>query len=195
MTTLDAAYWQERYLNNQTGWDLEAISRPLKEYIDSLTNKTLAILIPGAGYGHEALYLFKKGFKHVTILDLASEPLEHIANKLPEDHPYRLVHEDFFTHQGFYDLILEQTFYCALELRFRESYFKHMHHLLHSDGMLAGLLFHFDQERPGPPFTCSPAAYRVMASRYFTIKSLTPCLNSEPSRAGKELFLQLKKNT
>jgi len=194
MTTLDATYWQERYLNKQVGWDLGTISRPLKEYIDGLTNKDLHILLPGAGYSHEAFYLFKKGFKNVTILDLARAPLAHIAKQLPTDHGYKLVHEDFFAHQSRYDLILEQTFYCALELRFRESYFKHMHRLLNNGGILAGLLFHFDQQRPGPPFTCSPEDYRTMASRYFTINLLKPCSNSEPSRTGKELFLQLQKH-
>jgi hypothetical protein len=44
-------YWEERYLKNEIGWDIGAVSTPLKEYIDQLTNKACRILIPGAGNG------------------------------------------------------------------------------------------------------------------------------------------------
>jgi thiopurine S-methyltransferase len=190
---LDETYWQERYENDTAAWDLGHASRPLKTFIDNLKDKEISILLPGAGYGHEVLYLYNQGFTNVTVVDVASASLEHLASKLPRDHGYTLLHQDFFAHTGSYDLILEQTFYCALELRFRESYFKHMHRLLNKNGMLVGLLFHFEQKKPGPPFTCTPEEYKRMAQSYFTICSLEPCTISEPSRAGKELFLQLQK--
>lgn len=31
---LDELYWDQRYQNKQTGWDLGAISPPLKAYFD-----------------------------------------------------------------------------------------------------------------------------------------------------------------
>ena len=55
-------FWTQRYEQNQTGWDIGEISRPLKEYIDQLEDKNLKILIPGAGNAYEAEYLFKQGF-------------------------------------------------------------------------------------------------------------------------------------
>lgn len=190
---LDSTYWKNRYNDGTARWDLGHVSMPLKAYIDTLENKAVRILIPGAGYGHEALYLKSQGFLHVTVLDYALEPLKTLDALLPPDHGYTLVYEDFFTHTGCYDLILEQTFYCALSLRFRESYFKHMHALLTTNGVLVGLLFYFEQVNPGPPFSCTPEDYERMARVHFYIMSLEPCLNSEPSRAGKELFLQLLK--
>ena len=51
---LNADFWNNKYLNHTTGWDLGAVSPPLKAYIDSLDNKDLAILIPGAGNAYEA---------------------------------------------------------------------------------------------------------------------------------------------
>ena len=56
-------YWQNRYLENSTGWDLGDISPPIKAYIDQLNNKNIKILIPGAGNAHEAEYLHNQGFK------------------------------------------------------------------------------------------------------------------------------------
>lgn len=46
---LSAEYWNQRYLNNASQWDLGAVSPPLKAYFDQLSNKDISILIPGAG--------------------------------------------------------------------------------------------------------------------------------------------------
>jgi len=56
-------YWENRYQNQQTGWDIGEISSPLKAYIDQLEDKSIKILIPGAGNAYEAEYLFLNGFK------------------------------------------------------------------------------------------------------------------------------------
>jgi hypothetical protein len=54
----DKSYWEEKFIKNETGWDIGYVSTPLKEYFDQLTNKDLKILIPGSGNGYEAEYLF-----------------------------------------------------------------------------------------------------------------------------------------
>ena len=43
-------YWDNRYKQQQTGWDIGYISTPLKDYFDQLTNKRLKILIPSANF-------------------------------------------------------------------------------------------------------------------------------------------------
>ncbi len=69
-------YWEQKYINNQTGWDIGHISTPIKNYIDQLQNKELRILIPGAGNSYEAEYLWNQGFKNLFILDIAEQPLK-----------------------------------------------------------------------------------------------------------------------
>ena len=51
---LDDAYWSGRYNNHTSTWDIGTITTPLKEYIDQLNDKTIAILIPGCGSSYEA---------------------------------------------------------------------------------------------------------------------------------------------
>ncbi|MCB0780847.1 MAG: SAM-dependent methyltransferase, partial [Flavobacteriales bacterium] len=51
---LDRDFWQQRYADGTTGWDLGAVSPPLKAYFDQLTDKDLRILIPGGGRSYEA---------------------------------------------------------------------------------------------------------------------------------------------
>ena len=41
---LDEKFWNQRYLDKETGWDLGEISAPLKKYFDQLENKALKII-------------------------------------------------------------------------------------------------------------------------------------------------------
>ena len=43
---MNKEYWEQRYTNQETGWDIGSSSTPLKEYIEQLENKNLKILIP-----------------------------------------------------------------------------------------------------------------------------------------------------
>lgn len=193
MNVLDKKYWESRYINDSTGWDLGHVSIPIKEYIDQLKRKDLKILIPGAGNSYEAEYLVRKGFKNVTVLDIAIHPLENIKKRLSKTPSLKYVNENFFDHQGSYDLILEQTFLCALELRFRESYFKKASQLLHTKGKIAGVLFNFTDQRTDPPFGGSIQEYERLCKSSFNIHTMDECYKSEANRAGKELFIILEK--
>jgi thiopurine S-methyltransferase len=165
----------------------------MRHIIDSLNNKNTRILIPGAGNAFEADYLIEKGFQNVTILDIASQPLRSIQNRNRNTDRLKLIQEDFFKHPGIYDLILEQTFFCALEVRFRESYAKKIHSLLSDHGELKGVLFNFEAKRDAPPFSASKEEYFDLFDPLFKIIKLEMSRYSEPERAGKELYVELKK--
>ena len=108
-------FWENKYQQNKTGWDLGEVSPPLKAYFDQLENNELSILIPGAGNSYEAEYLFNKGFKNVFVVDLAISALENIQKRVPNFPEAQLIHGDFFELKGSFDLIIEQTFFCALD--------------------------------------------------------------------------------
>jgi hypothetical protein len=187
-------YWEERYVNKATGWDLGHVSQPLKGIIDSIQNKKCRILIPGAGNSFEAEYLIRNGFSEVTVLDLAATPLLQLQKRLKHRENITILQENFFDHIGTYDLILEQTFLCALESRFRESYIIKSHELLKKDGFIEGVLFDFKSQRNEPPYTASIKEYKDLFQKKFEIKKMEPCLNSEHSRNGKELIIKMKRN-
>ena len=79
---LNKDYWNERYQQQQTGWDVGEISTPLKAYFDQLTNKSISILIPGCGNAYEAEYLLQQGFTNVTVIDLAQSVTDSLKKKL-----------------------------------------------------------------------------------------------------------------
>ena len=76
----DKSYWDTRWKNGQTGWDLKTISPPIKQFIDSLTDKNLRILIPGCGSAYEAEYLLQNGFNNVTVIDISPTLVQQLTN-------------------------------------------------------------------------------------------------------------------
>jgi SAM-dependent methyltransferase len=193
MVNLSKEFWTQRYLEQNTGWDIGHVSTPLKEYIDQIRDRSLKILIPGAGYAHEAAYLIEQGFTNVSIIDLARPALNRVAERIGASPYLHLIEGDFFEHEGQYDLILEQTFFCALDPSLREAYVQKMHSLLKEGGKLVGVLFNTIFERTGPPFGGKMADYQRLFSTCFTIAAMEECYNSIPSRSGSECFFIAKK--
>lgn len=189
----DKAYWDHKYANQKTGWDIGYISTPLKLYIDQLTNKELKILIPGAGNGYEIEYLHQKGFKNLTVIDIAEQPLKNIKDRIPDFSKERLLHQDFFNHTETYDLILEQTFFCALHPSLRKTYTTKMHECLNTNGKIVGLLFNFEFTEQGTPFGGSKSEYLSLFNQNYKIKRLEECYNSIKPRQGRELFFIFEK--
>jgi hypothetical protein len=180
-------YWEERYLKNEIGWDIGAVSTPLKEYIDQLTNKACRILIPGAGNGYEFDYLLQKGFTNVFVIDIATSPLQKIAERNPGSNN-QLICGDFFEFTGTFDLILEQTFFCAIPPSMRVDYVSKMHEIVNPKGKIVGLLFDFPLTEEGPPYGGSKDEYLSLFSEKFTIKTIERAHNSIKPRQNKELF-------
>lgn len=187
MMKLNKEYWENRYVNKETGWAIGKISTPIKEYIDQLTNKELKILIPGAGNGFEFDYLIENGFKNVYVVDIAKQPLEEIALRHP-NYRSHLVENDFFELNDKFDLILEQTFFCALDPDWRNLYAHKMFNLLNKNGKIAGLLFNFPLTSEGPPFGGSIEEYISTFESKFKIITLENCYNSIKPRENRELF-------
>ncbi len=190
---LSKDYWNNRYETAETSWDLKTISPPLKAYIDQLTDKNLRILIPGCGSGYEAEYLLKQGFQDVTVIDIAPLAVEKMNSYLSDYQNIKIICADFFTHTGEYDLILEQTFFCALNPDLRTKYIQKMSELLTQNGKLVGLLFGV-QFPNNPPFGGSREEYLGLFSNDFNINLLEPCYNSVKPREGNELFFNFSKN-
>lgn len=185
---LNKDYWENRYHTNDSPWDAGGITTPLKDYIDQLQNKKLRILIPGAGNAYEFDYLVSKGFENVFVLDFARQPLENINKRHAFAFDSHLIEADFFEHEASYDLILEQTFFCALDPQLRPKYVEKMASLLKPGGKLAGVLFQFPLTEAGPPFGGSKAAYISLFEKDFTIDVLETANNSIKPRTGNELF-------
>ncbi|WP_312555577.1 methyltransferase domain-containing protein [Empedobacter brevis] len=190
---LNENFWNSKYIHHETGWDLKAPSTPLKEYIDQLENKNSRILIPGCGNAYEADYLLEQGFTAITLIDISEVIVKTIKEKFKNKAAIKVLHQDFFTLEGEFDLILEQTFFCALDPELRQKYSIKMNELLAENGKLVGVLFNRDFGNDTPPYGGNKAEYQTYFNDYFDFKVMENCYNSIPPRAGSELFINLKK--
>jgi SAM-dependent methyltransferase len=184
-------FWNDQYIANSTAWDLGQVSPPLKEYIDQLKDKNLKILIPGCGNSHEAEYLLKMGFTNISLIDIAPDLVKRLQSKFKSDSHIKIILGDFFSHIGEYDLILEQTFFCALDPGLRKRYLEHMKMLLKIGSKLVGLLFVKEFDKAGPPFGGSKQEYDLLFRNDFELKVFEPCYNSFDKRSGSEMFVVL----
>lgn len=187
----DKNFWESRWETGNTGWDIGRVSPPIQQYIDGLQDRNIKILIPGAGNAYEAEYLIEKGFKNVTVVDIAKNLIEKLHQSNKSD-SLKLVCADFFDLKEQYDLIIEQTFFCALNPDLRQDYVSKMYELLHKNGKLIGVLFNRDFDG-GPPFGGNIEEYKSLFPQKFNKLKLEPCYNSISQRHGTEAWIEAVK--
>lgn len=192
---LTPGYWNERYQQHNTPWDIGDVSPPLKKYLDKLSDKTLRILIPGAGSAYEAIYAHQQGFSNVYVCDWAPAAFDNLRQQAPEFPEAHLLVNDFFKLEIEVDLILEQTFFSAIDPSQRSEYARKTAEFLSPQGKLVGLLFAHPFEHQGPPFGGTKEAYQRIFSPYFHILQMEISRDSIQPRAGRELFIELRKRS
>jgi len=190
---LDQNYWNERWQKNETGWDMGQASTAIVEYMAQFPNKNARILIPGCGNAYEAEFLVANGFTNITLIDIAPKAVEALQEKFAEIPQVTVLCEDFFNHKGCYELIIEQTFFCAIPPFRRKEYVEKTATLLNENGKIIGVLFDKQFKQPFPPFGGCPCEYKPIFEPHFTIKTMDECYNSIPSRANAEVFINLIK--
>tara|TARA_B100000795_G_C22677932_1_gene390567 strand:+ start:70 stop:663 length:594 start_codon:yes stop_codon:yes gene_type:complete len=190
---LNKYFWNNRYATSEIGWDIGRISTPLKEYFDQLKDKKMKILIPGCGNSYEAEYLFENHFTNTFVADYSEYAINNFRKRVPRFSEFKLFNNDFFDLEGKYDLIIEQTFFCAIDKRKRSDYFIKMNDLLNPNGKLVGLLFDDSLNDSYPPFGGSKSEYEEYFFPYFFPKVFEKAYNSIDSRMGRELFMILIK--
>lgn len=192
MSDLNPEFWDNRYQEDKTGWDLGEISPPLKEYFDQLENKVIKILIPGCGRAHEGIYLWNQGFKNVHLADYSREAIAEISKNCPEFPKKQLHCVDFFELNDTFDLIVEQTMFCAINPQLREDYIHKTPQLLTPKGKHIGVLFNKDFDG-GPPFGGTTKEYATLFSKNLDLILMEDCHNSIEPRHGSEVFFIARK--
>ncbi len=191
--SLDQSYWNTRWKKGETGWDIGYAAPAITQYMMQYTDKSAAILIPGCGNAYEAEWLAKQGFTKITLIDIAPKAAEQLNEKFQYIAAIKVLCEDFFQHEGKYDLLIEQTFFCAIPTIRRKEYVQKAASLLKPNGKIIGVLFDKIFEQPGPPFGGSADEYRSLFDPSFIIHTMDRCYNSIPPRSGSELFIHLRK--
>ena len=189
--------WQRHYDENDLGWDLGQVAPPFVSLLESNTISPCKTLVPGCGRGHEVVFLAENGFD-VTAVDYSIGAVNHLNSVILERKlNIKVLNLDFFeldsTHDRLYDLLIEQTFFCAISPSQRPLYVETVARILKKGGMIAGLFYHTGQEG-GPPFNTTRQDIIKYFSGSFEIRELTQAKNSAEKRKDKEwLAILIKK--
>lgn len=190
---MNAKFWNDKYIHQQTGWDLQSVSPPIENYFkENNIAKSASILIPGCGNAYEAEFLLSQGFTNITLIDIAETLTAILKEKFKKNPEITIITEDFFQHTATYDYIIEQTFFCAINPIMRQNYATKMHELLQPNGKLVGVLFASEFEKEGPPFGGNITEYKILFQDKFHIKTMEICYNSIAPRQNNELFFVMK---
>jgi SAM-dependent methyltransferase len=106
--------------------------------------------------------------------------------------------EDVFAlggeHDATYDLLFEQTCYCAIEPARRDEYAALAARLVAPGGTMLFVVYPAGEHPGGPPFAIDPAEIGPRFDGRFELLELrAPARPSKPARAGKEMFAVLRR--
>jgi len=186
------SYWNDLYLAGDAGWDKGKPSPPIVRMAGEkgLLPAGASIAVLGAGRGHEAVALAKKGFR-VTAIDFAAEAVKAIrANAKKAKVELEALQADVFTlpasHAGAFDAALEHTCFCAIDPERRAEYAAMARAILKPGGIFFGLFYAHGRDG-GPPFTTTEAEVRRLFAPHFGIDRLVVPKDGFPERKGNEL--------
>ena len=155
------------------------------------------IAVPGAGRGHDARLLARRGHR-VTAFDF-SEAAVAEARRLAVAEAVELTVErrDVFTlprdHAGAFDGIWEYTCFCAIDPDRRDEYARVLHAILRPGGLLLACFFPLRDGTDGPPFPVSRGDIeRALAGR-FTVLEAGPPPRSAERRRGLEWLVRARR--
>jgi SAM-dependent methyltransferase len=186
-------FWEDKWVTQSTGWDIGYPSPAIVSFMESYPNKSAKILIPGCGNAYEAEWLLNNGFTDITLIDISPTLVDKLRDKYDENKHITIVCDDFFHLTQKFDLIIEQTFFCALNPLLRKEYVDKMHEILNEKGLLIGLLFSKEFEKEGPPYGGIQSEYHALFESKFQILKMEDCRNSILPRKDTELFIELEK--
>lgn len=187
-------FWNERYATKNTGWELEKPTPVLTDMLPRLKLSKSKILVLGCGSGNDAAYFAEQGHI-VTAVDFSREAIETAKKKYGHIPHLHFVELDIFKiphawNQTF-DLIFEQTCYCAIKPSQRNDLVGLWKRMLHSQGFIMGVFF-VNEHQAGPPFGGSEWEIRERLKMYFQMLFWGRWRNSVAARRGKELFIYAK---
>ena len=191
-------FWNENYIQNNIGWDLDGPTPVFKDWCGRL-NKKFSIFVPGAGNGYDPLYFSKKGHQ-VLAVDFAEEAVRSMKNQSKKENlNVDILKCDLFDldikYNNKFDYVVEYTCFCAIDPKNRKNYINVMSELLKDKGELIGLFFPLNKtkEEGGPPFSVDLEETISFFSEKFNLKNLFDHPLSIKPRLGNEKFLHFKK--
>jgi methyl halide transferase len=197
-------FWDRLYAEGQDGWDLGEPAPALADWLDaggrfepSAPRTPARVAVPGAGRGHDARLLARRGYR-VTAFDFADAAVAE-ARRLAagEGVDLTVAQRDIFTladdHAGAFDGVWEYTCFCAIDPARRDEYARLLHAIVRPGGLLLACFFPLRDGDGGPPFPVTRGEIeRALAGR-FTVLEAGPPPRSPEQRRGLEWLVRARR--
>lgn len=185
-------YWNRIYEEEgRPGWDMDGATPLLDELLELARPLGLhpgaSLVVPGCGYGHDAMALEARGFA-VTGLDFAPLAIQGAMQRYGNRVAWSQA-DWFTTHLGPWDAIFDHTCFVAMDPARRPAYVEACAGHLKPGGLWLAGLFHDVNGRQGPPHATPMAEMRTLAEARFEVLHLAHATASHPRRAGREFLL------
>ena len=191
-------FWDNCYINHNTGWDLGSVTPVFKDWCDNLQKK-YSIFVPGSGNGYDPLYFASKGHS-VTAVDFSKEAINAMTAKAKKQQiNINIIKQDIFkldsTLFNSFDYVIEYTCFCAIDRKRRLDYIKIMNNILKKDGELIGLFLPIlkDKKDGGPPYSINVDKVITQFSNYFDVLKSKKHKLSIDARMGNEQYIHFRK--
>jgi SAM-dependent methyltransferase len=196
MLTTDANYWEQRYQDNNSPWNIGMAAPPFTGLLTSANAPTVGkTAILGCGSGHDALLFAKYGFETIGFdfapsaialaqnlsktMDITSQFLQRDIFELPQE----------FANK--FDYVIEHTCFCAIHPSQRPDYVNTVSSILKPNGELIAIFF--AHNRPdGPPFGATLEEIHDLFSPVFDTSDITSAHKSIASRQGEEYLARFR---
>jgi len=194
-TIQTATDWEARYRAGEDRWTMDVAPPALRDLLAALRpGGHLSVLVPGAGYGVDALAWAQAGHE-VTAIDIAPYAVAGMTRRARQMQLELTVREaDLFdlpsNWRGRFDAIWEQTCYCAIRPERRAEYVRAMAAVLKPAGVFYGLFWNHGVA-DGPPWSISMQEVRERFGECFSITALDAVSKSLPPRAQEFLARML----
>ena len=148
--------WAGRYRTGQTPWDLGAahpeLTRRLQDGSLAPPASGGRALVPGAGRGHDAVALARRGWT-VVALDLVETLADDLTGPLSRSGGRFVAGDALEFEDEPFDLIWDHTFFCAIDPGDRARWGQRAGELLRPGAAYAALVFPFGKPvaEGGPP--------------------------------------------
>ena len=183
--------WRQAWKTGVTPWDAGASPPALRGLLDRGAVPSGRVLVPGCGTGYDLATLARED-REVVGIDLSDDARTAFLAEHPSL-PGSVVYEvtDFFSYapaRGF-DFVWDYTFFCALDPDQRSAWSQTMKRLVEPAGVLATLLFPFEDpisDRAGPPWPINTEMVRNYVEDAFEELDTAEVEHTHPGREGKE---------
>lgn len=191
METFQSEYWEQRYREGTTRWDL---GQAAPAFVSLLTSQALQpgkVAVLGSGRGYDAIAFAKHGFDVIGFDFAPAAIAEATAIAQASGSSAKFLERDIFDLPAefprYFNYVIEHTCFCAINPQQRQGYVKVVREILQLQGELIAIFFTHSRSG-GPPFGISPEEIRQYFDTDFEILNLQPITNSVPERQGEEYF-------